>query len=110
MSSSRNDVQEVLQQALKRKDERREGGENRRGSRRNDVRVAGLWQAIQRWCGKSLAYCVHKLGDLQGGGACSQQKFLQIRRSEITSLAILGSNMPGFPYIVAACPRGVEYT
>ena len=44
MSSYGNDVQEVLQQmqALKRKDERREGGENRRGSRRNDVRVAGL--------------------------------------------------------------------
>ena len=41
MFSSGNDVQEVLQQALKRKEERREGGENRRGSRKNDVEWQG---------------------------------------------------------------------
>ena len=58
---------------------------------------------------KSSILCAQARGSAGGGGICSQQKFLQIRRSEITSLAILGSNMPGFPYIVAACPRGVEY-
>ena len=55
---------------------------------------------------KSSILCAQARG---GGGHAPSKKKLQIRRSEITSLAILGSNMPGFPYIVAACPHGVEY-
>ena len=58
-------------QALKRKDERREGGENRRGSRSGRA-VASYSKVV--WQKSSILFAQAR-GSAGEGGACSQQKF-----------------------------------